>query len=128
MDEAERVPAGSDEPVILLIGRLLATLEVLAEELRRHGRIVHTTNQKTHLQQLLAEDKIDFVVMGAGLADEIRDDLETFLARNHPHLPVHLLPRTPDANPAQVIALANEQAVLFKIRRVPGQDGRPRTD
>ena len=103
------------EPQILLIGRLQSTLDILVEELTRYGRNVIGSNDRGHIARLLSDAGIDFVVIGGGLDDASRSDMEQFVRSVSPSVPVHLVPRTPTANPASVIPFVNEHSVLFKV-------------
>ena len=103
------------EPKFLLLGRLQTTLDIQAEELKRFGRDVIPTNSKDVIKKYLDSTQIDFIVMGAGLADPDREELVAFIRSIDADIPIHLLERTEDANPAKLIAFANEKAILFKI-------------
>lgn len=103
------------EPRILLVGRQQSTLDVLVEELKRYGREIVATNQPELIQLWLREDLIDFVVVGGGLDDSRRIEIEPLVKSTSPETTVHLLPRMPGASPASVIPFVNELAVLFKV-------------
>lgn len=108
------------EPRILLTGRQQSTLDVLVEELKRYGRDVVGTRELPRIESILGLGEIDFVVIGGGLDDATRSEMETFIKSISPSIPVHLVPRTPTANPASVIPFVNELAVLFKIHAAGG--------
>ena len=103
------------EPRILLIGRLQSTLDVLTEELRRYGRDIFATNNRSEMERLLLTEQFDFAVIGGGLDDESRNEIVAFVKSLIPQLPVYLVPRTPGASPTMVIPFVNELAVLFKV-------------
>ena len=103
------------EPKFLLLGRLQTTLDIQAEELKRFGRDAIPTNSREVIKKHLDSTHVDFIVMGAGLADPAREELVAFIRSIDADIPIHLLERTEDANPAKLIAFANEKAILFKV-------------
>lgn len=103
------------EPKFLLLGRLQTTLDIQAEELKRFGRDVIATNSKEEIEKHLDSTQVDFIVIGGGLADPAREELVAFIRSIDADIPIHLLERTEDANPAKLIAFANEKAILFKV-------------
>lgn len=82
------------KPVVLLIGKLPGIVGHLADELEDlpirwlgahdHGEVV---------RQLDTEPKIACVIMGAGLADDIRGDLIGVIAAIRPDVTIHLKDR-----------------------------------
>lgn len=110
------------EPRLLLIGKLQSTLDVLAEELRRFGRDVLATNDRELIRKTLAEGTADLVVIGGGLDDPAREAMRDFVLAVSPGIPLHLVPRTPGANPATTVSFANEQVVLYKVFAAAGEN------
>lgn len=103
------------EPKFLLVGRLQTTLDIQAEELKRFGRDVIPTNSREVIKKHLDSTQIDFIAIGGGLADPDREELVAFIRSIDADIPIHLLERTEDANPATLITFANEKAILFKV-------------
>jgi len=103
------------EPKVLLIGRSQQLIDVLIGELRNFGRDITGADNKEDVHDILKSYQIDLVVIGAGLPDEVRFDMKEFIITMIPRLPVYLIERTPDSNPAKMIEFVNQKVVEFKL-------------
>ena len=103
------------EPKVLFIGRSQQVIDVLISELRNFGRDITGADNKEDVHDILKSYQIDLVVIGAGLTDEIRFDMKEFIIPMVPGLPVYLIERTPDSNPAKMIEFVNQKVVEFKL-------------
>lgn len=106
------------EPQILMLGRKLEVMEILASELEKFDRKVFYANDESLIEKHLNTHAIDFVVMGAGLPDERREELKTFIQKQKPELPVHLIVRSKAGGPTQMITFTHEKAIEWKIKQV----------
>ena len=108
------------EPKVLMIGRSQQVINVLLGELKNNGRKIIGTDNKNDVHDILKTHQIDLVVIGAGLVDEVRFDMKEFIISMKPGLPVHLIERTPDSNPTQMIEFINQKVIEYKL----AQDGK----
>ena len=51
--------------------------------------------------------------MGAGLSDQVREEMTDFIISIRPDLPVHLTERTCQSSPVKMIPFVNEQKKVF---------------
>ncbi len=103
------------EPNILLVGKNLDSLDVLKEELIKFDRkIVLATSAETITAQL-SQEKIDFVVLGAGLPEDTITAMSQLIADKNPDLPVHVMKKSPGMNPTHMIGYTNEKAIMWKL-------------
>ena len=105
------------EPKVLMIGRSQQVINILIGELKNYGRALPGADHKEDVHNILKTYQIDLVVIGAGLPDEIRFDMKEFIISMRPGLPVHLIERTPDSNPAKMIEFVNQKVVEFKVSK-----------
>ncbi|MFQ5708184.1 MAG: hypothetical protein ACE5HO_12075 [bacterium] len=108
------------EPKILMIGRTQKVIDILLTELRKFGRDVIGTDSKETVEDILRNQPTDLVVMGAGLPEQVREEMTAFIHSIKPGLPVHLIQRTKDGGPSKMIPFTNEKAVEFKIEKTLG--------
>lgn len=108
------------EPKILLIGRNLDVMELLKDELVKFDRNIVYANSTELIKKNLNKGDIDLIVVGAGLPDETRDEMERFIKKSHPQISLFMIERTPDGNPAKMIGFTNEKAVMWKIGKIIG--------
>jgi len=105
------------EPKVLMIGRSQQVIDILTRELKNYGRDIIGTDNKEDVYDILKNQQIDLVVIGAGLPDEVRIDMKEFIISIKPGLPVHLIERTPDSNPTKMIEFVNQKVVEFKLSK-----------
>ncbi|WP_421752545.1 hypothetical protein [Croceimicrobium sp.] len=108
------------EAKILLVGRSTEVMSILSAELKKFERDVVYANSEELVKEKLEENEIDFVVVGAGLPDETRKGMEQMIQALFPKLPIYMIERTPDGNPAKMIGFTNEKAVMWKVEKVLG--------
>jgi len=109
------------EPKILLIGRSLDVMEILKNELAKFDRNIVCANSTELIEKNLNNGDINLIVIGAGLPDETRDEMENFIKDLQPQVPLYMIERTPDGNPAKMIDFTNEKAVLWKVEKIIGK-------
>lgn len=109
------------EPKILMIGRSQEVIDILIEELKPFGRNIVGSNNKDTIKELLEKENIDFVVIGAGLPDEVRDEMKEFLVSIISNLIVHLIERTEKGSPYKLIEFTNQKAVEWKVEQKLGK-------
>ena len=105
------------EPKLLMIGRSQQVIDILIKELKNYGRDIIGTDNKEKVYDILKNQQIDLVVIGAGLPDEVRTDMKEFIISIKPGLPVHLIERTPDSNPTKMIEFVNRKVAEFKLSK-----------
>ncbi len=121
----------SDEPKILLVGRIAEIMQILADELNsNYQRDVISCATKQAVADHLAADSFDLVILGAGFDDETRDDVATMIGASHPELDVFHVPRVGEKNPAKLVTTVNEKAIEWKFHKIlgskkPGGPGGP---
>ena len=103
------------EPKVLMIGRSQKVIDVLIGELKNYGIDVIGVDNKEDVHDILKTHQIDLVVIGAGLPDEVRYEMKEFIISIKQGLPVHLIERTPDSNPAKMIEFVNQKVFEFKL-------------
>jgi PleD family two-component response regulator len=91
-----------DDPTILMIGRKMEVIDRLSNELAQSGLKVFGATDEPSIKDVLSEHKIDLIVVGAGLADEVRNALSTSVSDTS-NIPVHLIERTDKSNPNMMI-------------------------
>lgn len=109
------------EPKILMIGRTQEVIDILIEELKPFGRSIVGSNDKEIIKKLLEKENIDFVVIGAGLPDEVRDEMKGFLLSIKSNLTVNLIERTEKGSPYKLIEFTNQKAVEWKVGQKLGK-------
>ena len=103
------------EPKILVIGRLQSVLNDLASKLGEYNRdILVSVNSEENIQALIENNSIDFVVIGAGLPDEIRAAIAEFINSLDSNLSVHLIDREGNKGPQSMIPFVNNYVGQFK--------------
>lgn len=106
------------EPNILIFGRKLAIIKILISELANYNRVVFGADNKEDIQKIIEKEKIDFAVIGAGLHDEKRKEISTFIAQINNSIPVHIIEREENSSPSDMIDFTNKKAVEFKVQEV----------
>ena len=109
------------EPKILLIGRNLDVMKILKDELAKFDRNVVYANSNEMITDLLKKGDLDLIVIGAGLPDETREEMKTLILELQAEIPLFLIERTADGNPAKMIGFTNEKAILWKIEKIIGK-------
>jgi hypothetical protein len=105
------------EPKILLIGKTLPALEMMAEVLNDSGRITFLADCKVLVERNLGRQKIDFVTVGAGLDDATRIDMVDFIRSRKPDMDIHLIDRKQDNTADDFISFTNEKAMAWKVKK-----------
>ncbi len=103
------------EPNILLIGRNSDTLEILKEELEKFDRNIVYANSEELIESCLKNEKIDLIVVGAGLANETTRLMLDLIERIAPKKELHLMEKTPGMTPVSMISYTNEKAIMWKL-------------
>jgi hypothetical protein len=96
-------------------------MEILKNELAKFDRNIVCANSTELIEKNLNNGDIDLIVIGAGLPDETRDEMENFIKDLQPQVPLYMIERTPDGNPAKMIDFTNEKAVLWKVEKIIGK-------
>jgi len=104
------------EPNILLIGRGLGTLNVLKEELVKYQRNIFIANSDELIALNLKNEKIDLIIVGAGLPNESRDQMVSQVEIIAPNIPLHIMEKTPGLTPVSMIGYTNEKAIMWKLQ------------
>ncbi len=103
------------EPNIPLIGRGLDSLEILRDELIKFDRKIVIANSEEGIASQIRQEKIDLVIIGAGLQDEVIESMKTLIHNLNQDLEVHVMEKTPGINPTHMIGYTNEKAVMWKL-------------
>lgn len=103
------------EPTILLIGKNLDTLEILKDELQKFNRKIFIANSEESILSNLKNNKVDLIVVGAGLPNEIKEKMITLIQEIAPTVKLHIMERTPGINPTSMISYTNEKAVMWRL-------------
>ena len=109
------------EPKILLIGRNLDVMKILKDELAQFNRNVVYANSNETITELLKKGDINLIMIGAGLPDETREEMKTLILQLQAGIPLFMIERTADGNPAKMIGFTNEKAILWKIEQIIGK-------
>ncbi len=108
------------EPKILLIGRKQEVIDILVEELNMFGRDVRGSEDKLRITSILQNEPINFVVIGAGLPDEIREDMAAYVTGIRPDVGIYLIKRVENGSPYNIIEFTNRRAVEWKVAQKIG--------
>ena len=82
--------------MLLLVGRILAKAQAVADELVAEGHAVVATDADVErLTACLADESIAFAAVGGGLAGAERDSVLALIGSLRPALPVHERPMIP---------------------------------
>ena len=108
------------EPVVLLVGRNLTVMEILKDELLRYDRNIVYGNSMELIEPILNKANINLIIIGAGIPDEIRDEMQKNIKVLHPEIPLYMIERTADGSPAKMIHFVNEKVILWKIEQQIG--------
>ena len=103
------------EPTILLIGKNLDTLEILKDELVKFDRNIIIANSEKLIESSLKNDKVDLIIVGAGLADETIDSMKTLIEKTAPATALHIMKKTPGITPVSMIGYTNEIAIMWRL-------------
>lgn len=106
------------EPTILLIGKNLDTLEILKDELQKFKRTIFYANSLDSIASNLKNEKIDLIIVGAGLPDEIKNVMVALIQKNAPKIQLHIMERTPGINPTSMIPYTNEKAIMWRLMNI----------
>ncbi len=106
------------EPNILLIGRNLDTLEILRDELIKFNRNIVYANSEEQITSYLVTEKLDLIIVGAGLPTEIKDDLVAVIQKAAPEIELHIMVRTSDITPVSMIGYTNEKAIMWRLLNI----------
>ncbi|MFT4525945.1 MAG: PleD family two-component response regulator [Granulosicoccus sp.] len=109
------------EPKILLIGRKQEVIDILAEELNMFGRDVRGSNDKLRITSILQNEPISFIVIGAGLPDEVREELAAYVTGIRPDVGIFLIAQTEKSSPYNMIEFTNRKAVEWKVEQKIGK-------
>ena len=103
------------EPTVLLIGRSLDTLRILKDELIKFERIISVANSEELIESTLKNEKIDLIVVGAGLPKETSDSMVNLIEKIAPEIEYHIMEKTPGMTPVSMISYTNEKAIMWKL-------------
>jgi hypothetical protein len=62
-----------------MIGRSQKVIDILITELKNYSREIIDADNKEDVYDILKNQQIDLVVIGAGLPDEVRIDMKEFI-------------------------------------------------
>lgn len=82
-----------EEPRILIIGRKQVVIDGLIATLTAQGRNVTGTDSRDEVTEILEDEEIDLIVLGGGLADDVRSELSTYIKSIKPEIPIRLKDR-----------------------------------
>ena len=103
------------EPNILLIGRNLKTLEILKDELGKFDRSIVYANSEESIASSLKNNKIDLIIVGAGLPAETTNLMVALIEIIAPEIELHIMEKSPGLTPVSMIGYTNEKAVMWKL-------------
>ena len=109
------------EPKILIIGRKQQVIDILVEELNMFGRDVRGSDDKLRITSILQNEPINFVVIGAGLPDVLREDMAAYVTGIRPDVGIYLVKRLERGSPYSVIEFTNKKAVEWKVAQKIGK-------
>ena len=105
------------EPNILLLGRGMDSLNILKDELLKFDRKIVCANSNELISAILLDEQVDLVIVGAGLPDDMKNEMVALVKSVGPELLVHIMERKPGMNPTSMIGYTNEKAVMWKLMR-----------
>ncbi|PHS67285.1 MAG: hypothetical protein COB12_03820 [Flavobacterium sp.] len=103
------------EPIILLIGKNLDTLEILKNELEKFNRTLFIANSEESIALNLKNKKVDLIIVGAGLPDEIKNKMVALIQEIAATIKLHIMEKTPGMTPVSMISYTNEKAVMWRL-------------
>jgi len=103
------------EPKTLLIGKNLDTLSILGDELKKFKRNVYYANSEEMINNNLKNEKIDLIIMGAGLPDTTISEMLEFINTNFPKIEKHIMKKVPGLTPVSMIGYTNEKAIMWRL-------------
>ena len=109
--------ATSNEPSVLMIGRAHAVMNVLVEELEKFGRVLRVATTEAEIREAM-NGRVDLVAMGSGLPDDTRTKMVKVIGSIKPDVAVHLMERTPQSHPRNMIPFVNEMVIDHKLSAV----------
>jgi DNA-binding response OmpR family regulator len=104
------------EPNILLVGKNLSTLEILKDELLKFNRNIVYANSEEQITSHLQNEKIDLIVVGAGLPPELGNELVAVIEKSAPTTELHIMEKIPGITPTSMIGYTNDKAVMWRMR------------
>ena len=105
------------EPNILLIGKNIHTLEILKDELTKFDRKICFANSEELIESHLKNNKIDLIVVGAGLPNEIKNEMVSLIERIAPEIELHIMQKIAGMTPVSMIGYTNEKAIMWRMLR-----------
>lgn len=109
------------EPKILLIGRKQEVIDILVEELNMFGRDVRGSDDKFKITKTLQNEHVNFVVIGAGLPDNLREEMAAYVTGIRPDVGIYLIKRVENSTPYDIIEFTNKKAVEWKLEQKIGK-------
>ncbi len=106
------------EPNILLIGKSIHTLEILKDELTKFDRKISFANSGELIASHLNNNKTDLIIVGAGLPNEIKDEMVTLIEKIAPEIELHVMQKIAGITPVSMIEYTNEKAIMWRILSV----------
>ena len=71
---------------------------------------IFIANSSELIASNLKNEKIDLIIVGAGLPDESKDQMVQQVKKITPNIPVHIMEKIPGITPASMIGYTNEKA------------------
>lgn len=100
-----------EEPRILIIGRKQVVIDGLIATLTAQGRNVTGTDSRDEVTEILGEEDIDLIVLGGGLADDVRSEFSTYIKSINPEIPIRLKDRV--QGPEGMVDMINKLVTGF---------------
>jgi len=106
------------EPNILLIGKNTHTLEILKDELTKFDRKISFANSEELIESHINNNKIDLIIVGAGLPNEMKDVMVTLIEKIAPEIELHIMQKIAGMTPVSMIGYTNEKAIMWRMSSV----------
>ena len=98
-----------------MVGRKIEVIERLAQELAEFQIEVIGATDEPSIKKALSKNEIDLVVIGAGLADEVRGSLAKTIHMHAPGIRQHMIDRTDHSNPNLMIDFTKQKVEEWKL-------------
>ncbi len=109
------------EPKVLIIGRRQEEIDVVVEELNMFGRDVRGSSEKHAVTTILQNEAINIVLIGAGLTDDLREEMAAYVTEIRPDVGIHLIKRVEGGSPFNMLGFVNKSVFDWKVNQRVGK-------
>lgn len=85
------------------------------------GRDVRGAEEKSVITSILQNEHVNLVIIGAGLPNETREEVASYVSQIRPDVAIHLIKRQETSSPYDMIEFTNRKAVEWKVAQQIGK-------